>query len=244
MASKECTKCHATKDISEFYKRNEYANCYTSHCKVCTQTRHNARKVEPVQEGAKVCTRCVIEKPVSEFGPMVTAADGRKPHCKQCHAGIQLEYVDSNREEVNARYRASNVKHASRNRKRRAEDTGFRIRCNLSGRVCSALKAAGTIKSENTKELIGCSIEDLKSHLESKFTEGMTWGNYGEWHLDHIKPCVTFNLVEVEEQRKCFHWTNLQPLWALDNLRKSSRWEGSTCRIRTRLRNTPADPPN
>jgi hypothetical protein len=244
MTSKECTKCSVTKDLTEFYKRNEYENSYTSHCRECVQARHRGRQVEPVQEGTKVCTRCDTEKPVSEFGPMVTAADGRKPHCKQCHAGIQLEYVDVNREEVNARYRANNAKHTARNRKRRVEDPAFRIRCNLSGRVSSALKTAGTRKSENTKELVGCSIEDLKAHLESKFTEGMTWENYGEWHMDHIKPCVTFNLVEVEEQRKCFNWTNLQPLWALDNIRKSSRWEGSTRRIRTRLSNSPADPPN
>jgi hypothetical protein len=175
---------------------------------------------------------------------MVTATDGRKPHCKPCHAGIQLEYVDKNREAVNARHRANNPQHAERNRKRKLEDQGFRIRCNLSGRVGKALKSAGTRKSEKTKELIGCSVEDLKAHLESKFVEGMIWENYGEWHLDHIKPCAKFNLVDVDEQRKCFHWTNLQPLWALDNLRKSSRWEGSTCRVRARLSNTPTDPPN
>jgi hypothetical protein len=175
---------------------------------------------------------------------MVTAADGRKPHCKPCHAGIQIEYVDKNREAVNARHRSNGKKYMLRTKKRRKEDPMFRIRGNLSSRVCSALKAAGTRKSEKTKELIGCSIEDLKAHLESKFVEDMTWENYGKWHLDHIKPCATFNLIDVEEQRKCFHWTNLQPLWAIDNLRKSSRWEGSTCRIRTRLSNTPTDPPN
>jgi hypothetical protein len=244
MTSKECTKCHVTKELTEFYVRNDTKNGYTSHCKVCVQARHNARKVEPVQEGSKVCTRCNTEKHVSEFGAMANAFDGLKPHCKNCHAGIQLDYVDKNRETVNARHRANNKKYILSTKKRRQEDPAFRIRCNLSKRVSSALKAAGTKKSEKTKELIGCSIEDLRAHLESKFVEGMTWEKYGEWHLDHIRPCVTFNLVDIEEQRKCFHWTNLQPLWAIDNLRKSSRWEGSTARVRTRLSNTPTDPPN
>lgn len=244
MTSKECTKCHVTKDLTEFYKRNDRENSYTTHCKPCVQTRHNTRKVEPVQEGTKVCTRCETEKHVSEFGAMANAADGRKPHCKNCHAGVQLEYVDRNREEVNARYRANGKKYRVATNKRRKEDPAFRIRCNLSSRVRSALKAEGTRKSEKTKELTGCSIEELKAHLESKFVEGMTWENYGEWHLDHIRPCASFNLVDVEEQRKCFHWTNLQPLWALDNLRKSSRWEGSTCRIRTRLSNTATNSPD
>ena len=52
---------------------------------------------------------------------------------------------------------------------------------------------------------------------------GMTWENYGEWHLDHMRPCASFNLEDPEEQKKCFHWTNLQPLWAKDNLAKSDR---------------------
>ena len=74
-------------------------------------------------------------------------------------------------------------------------------------------------------ELTGCSKNDLLKHLESKFTEGMTFENYGEWHIDHIRPCASFNLEDPEEQKKCFHWTNLQPLWALDNIRKGDKWD-------------------
>ena len=244
MPSKECTKCKEVKDTTEFYKRNEYENTWTSHCKVCTQTRHRSHKVDPVQEGAKTCTRCIIEKPVADFGPMKTAFDGRKPHCNACHALLNLEYVERNRDEVNARWRAANPRHAERNRERRAEDPSYRIRCNLSGRVSSALKDAGTRKSTRTMELTGCSIQELLTHLESKFEEGMTWENHGEWHIDHIRPCASFDLLKMEDQRQCFHWTNLQPLWALDNLRKSSRWNGSTARVRSRPGHPPLDAPN
>ena len=52
----------------------------------------------------------------------------------------------------------------------------------------------------------------------------MSWGNYGKWHVDHIRPCASFNLVNEEEQKKCFHYTNLQPLWAKDNLSKGSKY--------------------
>ena len=244
MPSKECTKCKEVKDLVEFYRRTEYENTWTSHCKVCTQTRHRSHKVDPVQEGTKTCTQCSIEKPVADFGPMITAFDGRKPHCKTCHALLNLEYVERNRDEVNARWRAANPRHAERNRERRIEDPAYRIRCNLSGRVSSALKEAGTKKSIRTMELTGCSVHELRTHLESKFTDGMTWENYGEWHIDHIRPCASFDLLKVGDQRQCFHWTNLQPLWALENLRKSSRWNGLTTRVRTSPSHPSLDAPN
>lgn len=230
--------------MTEFYKRNEYVNTWTSQCKACIQARNRSHKVDPVQEGTKTCTRCIIEKPVADFGPMKTAFDGRKPHCNACHALLNIEYVERNRDEVNARWRAANPRHAERNRERRAEDPSYRIRCNLSVRVSSALRNAGTKKSTRTMELTGCSIQELRTHLESKFEEGMTWENHGEWHIDHIRPCASFDLLNVEDQRQCFHWTNLQPLWALDNLRKSSWWNGSTARVRSRPGHPPLDAPN
>lgn len=72
---------------------------------------------------------------------------------------------------------------------------------------------------------MGGSVEDIKNHIESQFMEGMTWGNHGVrgWHIDHIKPCASFDLTDIEEQKKCFHFTNLQPLWAHDNLVKNGR---------------------
>ena len=61
-------------------------------------------------------------------------------------------------------------------------------------------------------------------YLEAKFTEGMTWENHGLWHIDHIKPCSSFNLLIEDEHHKCFHYSNLQPLWAKDNLSKSANF--------------------
>jgi len=95
----------------------------------------------------------------------------------------------------------------------------------ISGRVRSrlneALRAAMARKTSSTTILLGCSIPELKAHLESQFREGMTWDNHGKWHIDHIIPCSSFNLVDPAEQLKCFNYTNLQPLWAHENLRKS-----------------------
>lgn len=81
----------------------------------------------------------------------------------------------------------------------------------------------GKTKSNNTIRLLGCSLDELRDHLERQFSEGMTWDNYGDWHIDHRLPCASFDLSNPDEQKVCFNYTNLQPLWAKDNLSKSDR---------------------
>ena len=103
---------------------------------------------------------------------------------------------------------------------RRRIDFNFKLLTTLRGRIGQALK--GRNKSASTINLLGCTIEELWTHLENQFTEGMTRQNHGKWHVDHIIPCANFDLTDPEQQKKCFHYTNLQPLWALDNLKKSN----------------------
>jgi hypothetical protein len=90
-------------------------------------------------------------------------------------------------------------------------------------RIYHALK--GHSKGKSSKELLGCSIEFLKSHLEKKFKKGMSWSNYGLWHVDHIKQCHTFDLRKKNEQLKCFNYKNLRPLWAEDNWSRTKNEE-------------------
>ena len=109
--------------------------------------------------------------------------------------------------------------------KRYKGDECFRIVQNLRTRMRLALNNSN--KADTTQNLLGCTTEELKAHLESQFTDGMSWDNYGMngWHIDHIIPCSSFDMLDPEEQRECFHYTNLQPLWAEDNLRKSDKIE-------------------
>lgn len=105
---------------------------------------------------------------------------------------------------------------------RRAKtDIGFRIKKACRLRIWKTLKRCGQLKTQQTEQLIGCSITHLLNHIQIQFQPGMTWDNYGEWHIDHIKPCAAYDLSDPLHQRLCFHYTNLQPLWAADNLRKS-----------------------
>jgi hypothetical protein len=115
---------------------------------------------------------------------------------------------------------ANNAKYVKQKRKK---DIHFKILLNIRSRIGNAIKQ--NKKTQKTIVLLGCSMPELITHLEKKFTEGMSWKNHGRkgWHIDHIIPCSSFDLTDTEQQKKCFHYTNLQPLWAEDNLRKSNK---------------------
>lgn len=105
-----------------------------------------------------------------------------------------------------------------------------KIRYALSGRIWQLLAGCGGKKTESTLQLLGCSLEEFKICIEAAWLPGMSWENYGfyGWHLDHIRPCASFDLTDPEQQRVCFHYMNFQPLWAADNLRKGAKWQEPT----------------
>lgn len=97
---------------------------------------------------------------------------------------------------------------------------------NLRGRLCRVIQRQMGFKTDKTLALLGCSMDDFRIYLESKFESGMTWDNYGKggWEIDHIIPCAIFDFTNPDHQRRCFHFSNLQPLWAIDNRRKGSKF--------------------
>jgi cobalamin-dependent methionine synthase I len=195
----------------------------------------------------KKCGRCKVEKDHSEFHKDSTKIDGLTSFCKECkveyrknniskfksykkkhYAKNKSKILETQRKEYRKLHKKCRTKQNNyrTNRKqqekeRRQKDQNFRILGNLRTRVYHALKK--NTKGLKTKELLGCSIDELKIYLERKFTEGMNWENYGSWHMDHIVPCATFDLRHSDQQKICFHYSNLQPLWAKDNLRKNKR---------------------
>ena len=109
--------------------------------------------------------------------------------------------------------------------KRYEQNISFKLRKNLSGRVRMALVQGQIRKETSTSKLLGCNIDNLKKHLESKFQDGMTWNNMGRggWHIDHIISCASFDLTKPSHQKICFNWENLQPLWEKDNCSKGDK---------------------
>jgi hypothetical protein len=136
------------------------------------------------------------------------------------------EYRIKNSEKIKKRmklYRIrSRKKIATYVRTKFQNDLKFRTLMNLRHRIYMALK--GTVKSKRTIDLLGTSIDNLWIHLEKTFKPGMTKDNYGKiWQIDHKIPCAAFDLTKPEEQAKCFHYTNLQALFAKENLSKGAK---------------------
>jgi hypothetical protein len=138
-------------------------------------------------------------------------------------------YLQSNKEKIVARraayYQANKEKINEKYYTRKKTNPIFNIGCKMRNRVYCAIKSQYTKKAHKTTELLGCDFPTLKRHIEKLFTKGMTWEAVmmGEIHIDHIVPCSKFNLADPAQQKACFHYKNLQPLWAADNLRKSNK---------------------
>lgn len=141
----------------------------------------------------------------------------------------QREYYETNKDRIAERARLWYIKTKESRRhirteyvrNRRKSDPLYRLLSNIRTRIADAL--AGRKKAARTMQMVGCSIEFLREHLQSKFKRGMSWRNRRRWHIDHVVPCAKFDLSKHEEQIKCFHWSNLQPMWVKQNLMKRDK---------------------
>lgn len=144
-------------------------------------------------------------------------------------AAYRAANVEAIREGKRKCYEAKREQYLAKTKENKRErmrgDVSFRLLERLRGRVSSVMRAAGVGKTQSFRSLVGCSGPELRAHLESKFTQGMTWDEYGfhGWHVDHIRPCASFDLTDEAQQRECFHYTNLQPMWGVENMRKNAK---------------------
>ena len=104
---------------------------------------------------------------------------------------------------------------------RRLNDPLYKLRSSIASLILISIKKIGYSKNSKTYEILGCTFEEFKSHLESQFTEGMTWENQGKWHMDHIYPVSL--AIDEDHLIRLNHYTNFQPLWAIDNLKKGNK---------------------
>ena len=214
---KTCSKCKIDKPFTEYYKYSRIDG-YQCYCKSCKKQilkdykeKRTKRKVTILQ---KKCTDCNLDLNISNFTKNPLGKDGFNNICKLCKSNKDKVYRKENKEIIGIK---KNIIHNNRIK----SDILYKLKCRCRTRVYLFFKQQNIKKTKSISKLLGCDIEKLKDHLSSKFKEGMSWDNYGQWHMDHIIPL--YQAKTEEEVYKLCHYTNLQPLWASENLKKGKK---------------------
>ena len=221
METKICSKCGLEKNLSEFYKRKETKDGYRSDCKKCFNKnglifrQKNQKKIkERKQEYFQKNKKFLLEKKQNwrKNNPEEYKKQTKNywDKTKDIQSQKKKVWIENNREKYNSYWT---------NRKK--NDPEFKLLTNMRARLCGYLKKLNISKKNKTFDIVGCTPELLKEHLEKQFIDGMNWDNQGKWHIDHIIPLSSAK-TEDELYKLC-HYMNLQPLWAEDNLKKSNK---------------------
>lgn len=176
----------------------------------------------------KLCSKCKNLKSVEFFNKNKSSSDGISAMCKNCMNEYSKEYRVRNKEYFDNYFKETDYcrkyyQNILKNRRntRKKQDPLYKLKLTLSSRTSQAFKRKKWIKDNNYEALLGDNYENIHNYIENKFLEGMSWINHGKWHIDHIIPLSSAK--NEEEMTKLCHYTNLQPLWAEDNLAKSDK---------------------
>lgn len=211
---KACNDCMLWKSLDKFSKGNAWDKL-DRRCKECCKKYREENKPRLLAKKKEYRDNNKDKRAAW----LEANKDAQAEYNKEYHKKYREEHAEKLKRDAAARFQENKEKINEAARGRRKIDPKFRIANNLRSRLGVALKDIA--KSAATMELLGCSVDFLKDHLEFQFDDKMTWNNYGEWHVDHIIPCAAFDLTDPNEQKMCFHYANLQPMWGSDNIAKS-----------------------
>jgi len=223
---KKCTKCKVDKEITEFSKDKQKKDGISLSCKLCSKEYHkeyhkeNKNKIIEQKKEYYKKNKDKINKRHKEY------RKENKDKINKCHK----EYYKENKDKIKEYLKENKDKINKRQKNRKLSDPLFKMKCNLRTRTSLAFKNKGYSKNTKTQEMLGVDWEITKKHIERQFTKGMNWSNQGDWHIDHIIPLSSANTEE--RLKKLCHYTNLQPLWAIDNLIKSDVINGQQNKFR------------
>ena len=200
---KHCPTCDKWKQLSEYNKQSSSWDKLARMCRICyCEYKNNKRKTDENYREKDILYNNKYKQ------------SGRRKEVSK------IRY-ENKKEEINK-------KQVEYNKKRYNSDSYFRAVFCMRTRISKLLRQKNADKNNKFYNYLGCNKSEFIEYFQSKFKEGMKWENHGEWHIDHIKPCALFNLLDEEEQKKCFHYTNLQPLWAFENLSKGCKYIDNT----------------
>ena len=230
--NKYCKFCNSFKKENDFYIYNN------TKCKICIQKtskeykEKNKEKIKIINANWSARNKDKNNKASKKYRQQnleksKQAGNNWKKNNPEKSRSLTQKWREGNKEkiqETNIKWKQSGIKYK---KDKRAKDPAYRIFDNLSSILISALKKYNLTKTIRTYEILGCNSQEWKIYLESLFEEGMTWDNHGygpgTWQIDHIIPKNNFKIMNEEEQKKCFHYTNTQPLWWEDNRTKGDK---------------------
>jgi hypothetical protein len=248
---KECNECNQILPINKFSlvgiyggRRGKCKECYLLHIQkrkgtIVTYTKEKLYREELhilQKENKRRCRLCNEIKYLDDFHTDNShkVFYNKKSYCKKCARNQYARpYLQSfvgreKKSKWDKKYSLKPETIEKRNKKhmeRYYSDIEYKILYTLRGRMKTVFKSKNLLKKNRTVELMGCTVREAMEHIEKQFKDGMGWHNHGKngWHIDHIIPCASFDLIDPEQQKKCFHYTNLQPLWAFENLSKGKK---------------------
>lgn len=218
--TKTCSACKEIKAITEFNKDKSTGDGLRRACRDCTKKAY--KRWSSSASGKE-------KKKIYDKNRNTEYIRKKNKRWRECNRDRHIQSVRRWRErnpEKTKEYEKRRASRAEWYRKKRRDDLNYRVACSLRTRLNAAVKAqlkGSCIKKGSAVENLGCSMSEFLEHLESLFQGGMSWENYGEWHIDHKRPLSVFNLDDEEQVKIACHYSNLQPLWAGDNLSKGNR---------------------
>lgn len=238
---KSCNKCSVTKPLTEFHKNKSSLDGYTHMCKECAIAKSRAWYAANKEKAAATMKAYREENKEACVARAQTWAEENRERSRQIKSAWKKRNPETVRRHAREAARKDPAKQAARKlayraenrhveraylQKRRAQDPLQKLHDSMGNRFRDVLRSNKGGRS--WKAFVGYDCVELKEHLESLFLPDMTWENYGQWHIDHVRPVSSFDFTgNVDEVAKvCWSLENLQPLWASDNLRKSKSWDG------------------
>jgi len=205
---KECIKCKKSKEYNSFYKSIKHKDGYFNICKECNKEKYISCKENKIEYQKKYIKD--NKEKVSNYNKKWIENNKNKI------STYGKEWREKNKNKIN-----------EYNKQKYKENIQYKLKNILRSRFHDLLKK--NKKETSVINLIGCSIKEFKLYLEQQFLYEMNWENHGEiWEIDHIKPCSSFDLTKIEEQHKCFHYTNMQPLFKTTEIAKQYGYENTT----------------
>lgn len=221
---KKCSKCKLEKELIDFGNRLSAKDGLQSQCKSCRNkyyedTKDNLKLY--YKERNKIYYQNNKEKVLIKTKEY---RNSNKDYYDNYNKKYWKTYYNNNKEKIKKYLEKNKHKKNLRLNKKKELDPIFKFKCNVRSSIRMSFKRGNNHfkKNSRTEDILGCSIEEFKKYIESKFTEGMCFENYGKWHLDHIKPLALANTQE--EIVILNHHTNFQPLWASDNYSKGAKY--------------------